>query len=248
MAYRQAELPYAAVAEPVARVTFPSFARMRAGGEDVMAPFLSTLRMVALVSLPLGVVLSAAAEPFTDALFGPKWPPMAGPLAVLGIWAVVRPLEVTGATLLNSVGHAGFVGRMSLALLVPQCVALAAAASAAGITAVAWVMLAHITVSLVVVAVMIQRVTGTATRTQWRALRPLAAAGAGSWLATRAVAEALSAAPPAVALAAAVAVDLAVYLVSVRLLAPGVLGAALRLAARALGRGGRPATEAVAAG
>jgi lipopolysaccharide exporter len=246
MAYRQSELPYAAVAEPVARVTFPAFARMRANGQDVMPEFLSALRMVALVSLPLGIMLSAAAAPFTHALFGPKWPPMIGPLAVLGLWAVLRPLEATVASVLNSIGHAGFVGRISIGLLVPQAIALVVAASALDITAVAWVMVAHISIVLILVTLMVQRVTGTSARTQWRAVQPLVIAGAASWLATRAVSEALAGTAPALALAAAVVVDAAVYLLAVRLLAPGILREALHLAGRALGR--RRSERAVAVG
>lgn len=239
MAYRQAELPYYAIADPIARVTLPTFARMRHLGEEVVPSFLSGLRMVALASLPLGVVLSAAAGPFVHALFGPRWPPMIGPLAVLGVWAVVRPLEVTIGTLLNALGHATFVGRLSLALLVPQAAGIAIAATTAGITAVAWVMLAHVTVALALVALMVQRVTGTSALAQWRALQPLVAAAAASWLATRALSDAMAGAAPAAALAAAVAAAFAVYLAAVRLLAPDTLRRARSLVGRAL-QGMRP--------
>ncbi len=60
---------------------------MRNRGEEVGSAFLSTLRLVALVACPIGVLLSAAAHPFTEVVFGEKWFPMIGPLAVLGVWA-----------------------------------------------------------------------------------------------------------------------------------------------------------------
>ncbi|MCW3004504.1 MAG: lipopolysaccharide biosynthesis protein [Conexibacter sp.] len=235
MAYRQAEMPYYAIADPVARVTFPSFSQMRHRGEDVMPTFLGGLRMVALASLPLGVILSAAARPFTLALFGEHWAPMIGPLSVLGVWAVVRPIEVTIGWLLNSVGHAGFVGRVSLLLLAPQVVALYLAADRSGITAVSWVMLGHITVALLLVMAMTQRVTGTTVVRQWSAIQPLVLAAVASWLATRTVAGALHGSPW-VALAASVVTALAVYAAGVRLLAPTLLGYAVDQAKRALGR------------
>jgi O-antigen/teichoic acid export membrane protein len=110
MAYRLGDLTYTGIADPVARVTFPSFARTRGEGGDVRGSFLAVLRLVALVACPLGVLLSASAEPFTRVLFGDEWLPMIGPLAVLGIWAAIRPVEATLNWLLNSTGEARVVG------------------------------------------------------------------------------------------------------------------------------------------
>jgi lipopolysaccharide exporter len=235
MAYRQAEMPYYAIADPVARVTFPSFSEMRHRGEDVMPTFLIGLRMVALASLPLGVILSAAAAPFTLALFGDGWAPMIGPLSVLGVWSVVRALEGTTSWVLNSVGHAGFVGRMSVLLLAPQVVALYVAADRFGITAVSWVMVAHMTIGLMLVMGMTQHVTGTSVLRQWMAIQPLVLAAVVSWFATRWVAGALGD-RPVLGLAASVATALAVYAAGVRILAPTVLGYARDQAKRALAR------------
>jgi PST family polysaccharide transporter len=244
MAYRQAELPHYAIADPVARVTFPAFASMRHRGEDVMPAFLSGLRLIALATFPVAVVLSAAAEPFTQALFGDQWLPMIGVLSVLGIWAVARPLEVTVAWLLNSIGEARRVGWISTAMLIPFVGGLFLAASLGGITAVAWVLLAHITVTLGVLMVTVRRVTGVSVSRQWSALYPLMTASAVSWVATRWTAEELVSAPAFVALVIATVVAFAVYLAGVRLLIPGLLSHALHQVKRVLRR--RPAPPAVA--
>jgi O-antigen/teichoic acid export membrane protein len=238
MAYRQAELPYYAVAEPVTNVTLPSFARMKHQGEDVMRAFFGSLKLVALAVVPLGVVLSAAAAPFTEALFGPKWPPMIGPLAVLGIWAAIRPLEKTVATLLNSTGHAGFVGRLSLLLLPPQVVGIYLAAEYGDITTVAWVMLGHIVLSLALVMGMVQRVTGHSVPRQLAELWPLLAAALVAWALTRLLAGALDEQAPALALIACGAAALSSYLVTIRLLAPTLLRDGWATARRALTRPG----------
>ena len=236
MAYRQAELPHYAVADPVARVTFPSFAAMRHRGEDVMPAFLTGLRLVALVTCPIAVVLSAGAEPFTEALFGDKWLPMIGPLSVLGIWAVIRPLEVTVGNLLNSIGRAGLLGRVTALLLLPLAVAIYVAADTGGITAVAWVLLGHMTLALGILFVLVRRTTGTSVVRQFSALAPLFAASAVSWGATRWVADALDPAAPFVALVAATAVAFAVYGLAVRVLVPPLLGDAVAQVRRAVGR------------
>lgn len=239
MAYRQAELPHYAIADPVARVTFPSFAAMRHRGEDVMPSFLSGLRLVALTTCPLAVILSAAAEPFTRTLFGDQWLPMIGVLSVLGVWAVARPLEVTVGWLLNSIGEARRVGLISVAMLVPFVVGLFIGASRGGITAVAWVLLGHIVVLLVVLMISVQQVTGVSVARQWAALQPLFVASAVSWAATRWTAGALADGPPLLTLVAASAVALIVYLASVRLVSPKLLSQALAQARRAF-RASRP--------
>ena len=236
MAFRQAELPNYAIAEPVGKVTFPAFAQMRQRGEDVRPAFLNTLRLMALVTFPVGVILSAAAVPFATTMFGADWKPMAAPLAVLGVWAVMRPLQVTVGNLLNSLEQAGVYGRVSMVLLVPLVIGTLVAASLGGITAVAWVLVAHMTVIFAALAIAAQRHAGILVGHQARALWPPAAAAAVSWGVTRTVATAADAAPPAAVLAVAVGGCLASYLLALALLAPGLLSGALSDAARALGR------------
>lgn len=242
MAYRQAELPHYAIADPVARVTFPSFAAMRHRGEDVMPAFLSGLQLVALATCPIAVVLSAGADPFTRALFGDQWLPMIGVLGVLGIWAVARPLEVTVAWLLNSIGEAGRVGWISVAMLAPLVAGLFVAAELGGIVAVAWVLLGHMIVTYAILTVSVTRVTGVTVRRQLGALAPLVLASAVAWVATRATADALGSAPPFLTLVVATLVAFAVYLAAVRLLNPPLLAKAVGQVRRALRRTPAPAT------
>ena len=117
MAYRVGELPYWGVTEPVATVTFPGFARMRRRGESVTASFLSVLRLVTLVACPMGILLSATAEVFTLTVFGSEWLPMAGVLAILGIWGTLNHTEASIGWLMNSVGRAGLNAGISAATL-----------------------------------------------------------------------------------------------------------------------------------
>ena len=236
MAFRQAELPHYALADPLAKVTFPAFAQMRHRGEDVGPAFLTGLRLVALVTCPLGVILSGAAEPFTATLFGEKWLPMVGPLAVLGIWALMRPLQVTVGYLLNSLGHASVYGRTAMFSLPPFALATFLAADRGGLTAVAWVLLAYIFIIWVVLMFAAQRHADVGVREQLKVLRPLAVASALAWLATRGVADLTGDSDPLLSLVAAVAACLGAYLTSVRLLDPALLPLALRQAKRAVGR------------
>jgi PST family polysaccharide transporter len=235
MGYRLAELPAWAVADPIARVTFPSFARMRSRGEDVGDTFLAVLQLVGLVTVPLGLALSAASAPFTAALFGPDWAPMVGPLTVLGLWGAIRPVQVTLGWFLNSIGEAGRSARASavtLAVLIPSGLL---AADHGGTVAVAWVMVTEAAVSGCVFALLAHGRGGLRIALQWQALRPLAIAAPVSWTAGRLVAEALESMSPVVGVVAASGMVLIVFGGVLAATGPEVLRGAVRQGRRIRG-------------
>jgi PST family polysaccharide transporter len=236
MAFRLGELPYQAVAEPVSRVTFPAFARMRERGEDVAPSFLAALRMTALVTCPVGVLLSATADPFTRTVLGGAWLPTIGPLAVFGIWAAIRTLQATVVWLLNSVGRPATVATVAAVRLPALAVALFVAAHLGGITAVAWVMLADVALSLLLLTVVAHRGAAVPLGRQWRAVRPVALACAATWVVARWVAVGLAGSPAALALVAATAAGLLVYATCVALLEPALPRATVRDVRRILAR------------
>lgn len=234
MAYKQGELPHFAIADPVATVTFPAFARMHQEGRDLTHAFLTALRLVCLVTCPLGVIMSAGAMPFVAALFGPHWTPMAAPLTVMGLWAIARPLQVTIGRLLNSIGAAWLYGRISVVGLAPFAAATAVAADRGGITAVAWVLLAYMVILAVLLMRVVGRHAGIPARSQWLVLRPMFAASAVSWIATRGTAEAMAGTAPVLWLAATGAVCLLSYTATLGLADPEVLRTAVRQGRRAV--------------
>jgi lipopolysaccharide exporter len=184
MAYRLSELTHFGIADPIAKVTFPAFARMRHEGRSIEGSYLSALRLVALAVGVLGAVLSGAADPFTRAVFGSEWLPMIGPLAVLGVWAAVKPLQATVGWLLNSTGHAGALAVLSAVAVLVEIPLLIVAANEST-TAVAVVVLAETLVSSVAAAVIVQRRVGLRVGAQARVLAPLLAAAALAWTASR---------------------------------------------------------------
>jgi O-antigen/teichoic acid export membrane protein len=194
-AYRLAELPFSAISDPVSRVTFAAFSEMRARGEDIREAYLSVLRLVAVVSVPLGIVLSTAAEPFTLAVLGEKWAPMVGVLSILGLWAALYPLQNTASWLLNSSGAPGTVAKINAALYVPYVAGLVLAASSSGIEAVAWTVVVYMLVSLVIVWIACRARVAIPVTHQVRAVWPAVLACAPAWLAGYAVAGALSGHP-----------------------------------------------------
>ena len=224
MAYRLAELPYWAVSDPVAKVTFPAFARIRQRGDDVTGAFISALQLVAFVACPLAVLLSAAAEPFTLVVLGERWAAMAEPLTVLALWGALRPIHATTGWLLNSVGRAGLLARVSASLLVVFIPSLFAAAALGGLTTVTLVMLAEMVIATGVLAALASAHAGVALSRQWAALRPLAVACPMAWIVVRLVSQASDGMAAAAGLALSVGAGAAAYAVIVWIMEPGLLG------------------------
>jgi O-antigen/teichoic acid export membrane protein len=236
MGYRLGELPASAIADPAAQVTFPGFARMRHRGEDVVPSFLAVLRFVALLACPLGALLSACAEPFIRTLFDEKWIGVIGPLAVFGIWGAVRPVQTSIGWFLNSVGEAAIMGTVAAAFLLLLIPGTLLAADLAGLTAVAWVMLAQMLASLVVLATLAARRGNLPVRRLWDAVGAVVLACALCWPAARFVAEATDSAAPAASLALSMAAGLATYLAATAVFNPGALTTAVGQGRRILSR------------
>lgn len=243
MAYRLGELPYIGVAEPVAKVMFPAFTRMRHRGEDAPSAFAATIRMVALVTCPLGIVLSAVAEPFVEAVLGDKWLGMILPLTILGLWGALRPLETSVLWLLNSLGHADLVAKLLAGVLVFLLPAFVAGAETAGIAGVAGVTLAEMVVSLPLLMWFTRERVGLSLAGQWAALRPIMLALPGTWAAAWITATALEGIPAIANLCASATAGVVVYASLVTMLEPGLLRRAAGQLTRMVRRTPAPVAE-----
>jgi O-antigen/teichoic acid export membrane protein len=243
LAYRLGELPYRGVAEPVARVTFPGFARMRQRSEEVAGAYCSALRMVTLIACPIGVLVSAAAGPLVDFLFGAKWAPMTGALVVLGIWGAIQPVETTAGWFLNACGRAGALATVSASFLFPHVVALFVAAHYGGIVGVSVVMLANTVVTSIFVLQLVSRGLGVSLYAQLAAIRVVVVACVATWFTARAVVAIMATSGPGLALLMSIAAGITSYLLTVQLLDPEALRTARRQAARTLRRPIPPPTR-----
>lgn len=244
MAYRLGDLGYWAIADPVARVTFPAFARARERGEDIRPAFLGVLRLVALIGCPVGVLLSGAAAPFTLAVLGPRWMPMAAPLAVLGIWAALRPIDSTLSWLLNSIGRADAAAWLSFAILLPLVPGFIVAVSVGHTTAVAVVVVLDTLVSLTALALIVARHAEIRLGELWEAVAPVVLAAPPAWLACRLGAHAVGMHPAPLALAVGLACGTVAYAGTVTVLDRTLLRHAVQQLLRTVGREPEPVSAA----
>lgn len=239
MAYRISELPYVGVAEPVAKVTFPAFAQMIHKGSQITAPYLTSLRYVALTACPVATVLSAAAEPFTRAVLGEHWLGMVGALSVLALWGALRPLQGTMGWALNSAGEARLLAVISAVVLIPLVPLLFVAARLGGIELVAWVMLADVIVSVFVISYALEGRLGIPMKAQGSTLAPILVACVAAWLATKAVSASAVSSAAGLALVLASAAGIAAFALVAHVLAPALLREAWNDLSRMLRRGQR---------
>jgi lipopolysaccharide exporter len=243
MSYRLAELPYMAIADPVARVTFPEFARLHHEGGDVKRAFLSVLRLIAIVTVPIGALMSGAAAPFVGTVLGDKWTPMIASMAVLGVWSSVRTVQVTIAWLLNSLNHAGIMGIVSAFVLVPLIPGVIFAAHHGGTEGVAWVMLGDMVLSLATLSYLADRRCGVPVLEQAKVVWPAFVASAVTWCTTRLVAELMDGTEPAFALLGSVGVGMLTYVVVLSLVDRDALRTAATQIGATLARRGTTAGE-----
>jgi PST family polysaccharide transporter len=238
MANRFGDLIYWTIAHPVGKVTFPSFARSSYAGDDVRPSFLRVLGLVALVSCPIGIIMSAAAEPFTRAIFGDTWLPMVGPLAVMGLWAAVRQMDQTIGWLLNSIDRPGALAWLSIVILIPLILGCWLAASVGGLTAVALVPLGDTILSGLISSILIRRYLDLRLTQQWRAVAPAVLASIPTWIVTWGIGQLLDPSRHAViALILSVVAGALTYAGAVWLVAPSLLRQTLAQVGRMLGRG-----------
>jgi len=243
MAYRLGELPTLAISNPVARVTFSEFSRMREQGRSLGLAFLKVLRMVALVACPVGVIVSALAEPLVATVLGPQWGPAAGPIAVLGIWSAFYPVQNTLNWMINSVGRASLLALVSGVVLVFFLGGAVGAAAWAGTTAVAVAVLGRTVVTVVASAVLVRRHAEVGLRAQARALTPVAAGCIVAWPVAHFARLALEHEPAGLALVGGALAGGLAYVVAAVLMDRDLAGQTVEQLRRVAGRPVAPVTS-----
>lgn len=236
MAYRFSELPYTGIADPVGKVLFPTFSKMRAEGGDIGRVYLGAQRLVALVTCPIAIILSAVSEHFVDTILGPKWVDMIPALMILALWGALRPLENTVAILLNAMGQADLIAKVLAFVMIALLPGFALAAHFGGLAAVAGVTLLDMVVTLPVLWSYTRRHVGLSVADQWRSLRPIAFACLPTWPVAWAAGSLLDEFGSAVALVGGAAGGVLTYVGLLALMRPDLLRDARRQLTRMLVR------------
>jgi PST family polysaccharide transporter len=108
-------------------VLFPSYARIQHERERLSAAYLTSLRMISSVTVPLAMGIFITAPELVPVVLGSKWVPMVAILQILAFMSLVKPLSSTTSALFNAMGRPGYNLRAGLvvsAVLVPLMFAL----------------------------------------------------------------------------------------------------------------------------
>lgn len=222
MAYKVPEMTVIVSVWVVSKVLFPAFSRAHAGGEEIGRPYLAALRWIGLLAVPASLGLALVAEPLVVTVFGEAWRESAPILQALALYTGLRALGAHAGDVLKATGRPGLLAALAVvkaALVVPALLLavrggpVAVALALAGVTAV----------TLLLNLAVVCRITRVSPWALLAALRPSLLAGA----AMAAVLLAWRSFGPAgdgpLALAATVALGAAAYLLSLRLMDPGLL-------------------------
>jgi len=106
---------------PLNEVAFPAYARLQKDPERLAASFLTAVRLIMAIALPLYLGLAVCAAPAVETLFGPKWLAMAPLVSILALAMPAMTLQILFAPALNAVGKPHVTARISAcgAVLMP---------------------------------------------------------------------------------------------------------------------------------
>jgi O-antigen/teichoic acid export membrane protein len=133
IAWRLSNFPATGIGYIVGRVMFPVYATIKDDRPAFREAFLTNVRRVALVSLPVGVGILLAARPLVVGIFGQRWEPAVAPLEILAIYGLTRAFAGTTVPVLQAAGRPRLVFVLQVWLLAVLCAGLFTLTPAFGI-------------------------------------------------------------------------------------------------------------------
>ena len=88
----------------VNRVLFPTMARMKDSMEHLKVAYVQSMRMIAIIAVPLSLGVSALSPLFVHVVLGQRWVSATVPLAILSFQGLLNSLIAPAANVLISIG------------------------------------------------------------------------------------------------------------------------------------------------
>lgn len=179
-AFRVTDLLIINVCFVAGRVLFPSYVKMNHSAEAIQRGFLTTMRYVALITLPLSVGVCAVAPLFVGVTFGSKWLAMTPALQLLALRAGISTITFNSGHVLKAIGRPGIITKlMAVKLFVLVVVVLITVQY--GFVGVAFGQVGVALFSVTLDCLIMRRVIQVPLRRVWQEIWPasLAAAGMG---------------------------------------------------------------------
>jgi O-antigen/teichoic acid export membrane protein len=114
MAFRLSNLPTTEITHVISRVTFAAYSKIQDNVSRLRNAVSRTLRLVSVISVPMGGGMFILAPEMTGVFLGEKWLPMVPAFELLCFIGVVRSITANFGSILNSQGRPDIQTRASL--------------------------------------------------------------------------------------------------------------------------------------
>jgi O-antigen/teichoic acid export membrane protein len=232
LAFAIGNLPSTQITGVAGKVLFPTYAKLGNDPGRLAAAYVTTFRMISLVSIPSALGLMVVSRSLVEAVYGAKWLACVVPLAILSLFGLLRSVGAISGNVFLALGRSEIMPRMMLVQIAVAAISMAGLGWRFGVPGVAFGAL---------IAILVTVVWGIALIVKWLPVGwrdilgfPLrygvAAAGMGlcvgflGWLVPRTLS----------GLAAQIASGVAVYCVAAMLLAGDRIAEDYRLVMRAV--------------
>lgn len=175
LAYRIPEMVILQISKVVAKVLFPAYTKIREDSAALQQAFLSTIRYISIITIPLGVGMALVAEPMVLTLFTEKWAEAIPVVQAISIYTLLFSLAANAGSVHKAQGRTFLMTKLSGLRTIVLLPALWWATQGPGtIAAVGWtqatIALFSATLNLVVAARMINVPLIAIAETLWPAL------------------------------------------------------------------------------
>lgn len=114
MGFALALLPVTAISQALGQVLFPAFSRHQDNLPEVARGFATCLRLISLLSVPVGVMIWQFVDPVLVWLLGAKWAPSVPVVQVLAVAGVMASLVALAPPLYRAIGRVDIMPRFFL--------------------------------------------------------------------------------------------------------------------------------------
>ena len=101
------------ISATVNRVLFPTMARIKDSMELIKVGYVQSLRMIAIVAVPLSLGLSALSPLFVSVVLGERWAAASVPISILSFQGLLHALISPGLNVLTSIGKPKYNSTMT---------------------------------------------------------------------------------------------------------------------------------------
>jgi PST family polysaccharide transporter len=187
VSYELANLPTTELVFPIQRAVFPGYSQMANDLPRLREAFLDVLGLIALLTVPAGLLIGVLAEPFVLALLGAGWVEAVPLVEVLAVFGVLRSFNGPAGSVYLAVGRPRAIAYLSALSLVIAVGLSILWVPLFGVIGVAWAILVGASVNLMVNYAKLFRLIELDPKVLLRRVwRPLVA-GASMWAALYAI-------------------------------------------------------------